>query len=151
MNWELIQESWPVLVAAVPDTVALAFSSLAIGFVCATAIALMRLSGKRALWGFAYGYVYIFRSTPLLVQIFLIYYGSGQFRPFLEDIGLWTFFREPWFCAILALTLNTARICRYPKFSQIAYQISRARFSQEGYRRNEISSSRTAAMDRNIP
>ena len=55
MNWELIQESWPVLVAAVPDTVALAFSSLALSFVCATAIALMRLSGKRALWGFAYG------------------------------------------------------------------------------------------------
>ena len=55
----------------------------------------------------AYGFVYIFRSTPLLVQIFLIYYGSGQFVPFLKELGLWTFFRDPWFCAILALTLNT--------------------------------------------
>jgi len=108
MDWELVQESWPILVSAVPDTVALAISSLLIGFVFGTGISVMRLSGKRLFWGLAYGYVYVFRSTPLLVQIFLIYYGSGQFRPFLEDIGLWTFFREPWFCAILALTLNTA-------------------------------------------
>jgi octopine/nopaline transport system permease protein len=41
------------------------------------------------------------------VQIFLIYYGSGQFRPFLQDLGLWVFFRDAWFCAVLALTLNT--------------------------------------------
>lgn len=49
-----------------------------------------------------------FRGTPLLVQIFLIYYGSGQFRDELEFLGLWTFFRSPWFCVLLAFTLNTA-------------------------------------------
>jgi len=43
-----------------------------------------------------------------LVQIFLIYYGLGQFRPSLQVLGLWTFFREPFWCAILALTLNTS-------------------------------------------
>jgi len=107
MDWELIQESWPVLVAAIPETIMLVISSLALGFVLATLIAVLRLSTNRACWAFAYGYVYIFRSTPLLVQIFLIYYGSGQFRPFFEDIGLWYFLRESWFCAILALTLNT--------------------------------------------
>ena len=48
------------------------------------------------------------RGTPLLAQIFLIYYGSGQFRDQLAAISLWTFFREPWFCALLTLTLNTA-------------------------------------------
>jgi octopine/nopaline transport system permease protein len=107
LDWELIQESWPVLVAAIPDTVLLAVSSLGIGFVLATVIAVMRLAKNRAAWAFAYGYVYVFRSTPLLVQIFLIYYGTGQFRPFFEGLGLWFFLREPWFCAILALTLNT--------------------------------------------
>ncbi len=107
MDWELIQESWPVLVAAIPDTVLLAVSSLGIGFVLATVIAVMRLAKNRTAWAFAYGYVYVFRSTPLLVQIFLIYYGTGQFRPFFEGLGLWYFLREPWFCAILALTLNT--------------------------------------------
>jgi octopine/nopaline transport system permease protein len=107
MNWELIERTWPVLVGAIPETVTLAVSSLAIGFVLAVVIAVMRLSKNRIAWAFAYGYVYVFRSTPLLVQIFLIYYGSGQFRPFFQDMGLWYFLREPWFCAILALTLNT--------------------------------------------
>ena len=108
MNWHLIQESWPILVGAIPKTVLLASSALVIGFALAVAIALMRLSANKPMWGFAYGYVYVFRSTPLLVQLFLIYYGSGQYRVFLENIGLWVAFREPWFCAILALTLNTA-------------------------------------------
>jgi octopine/nopaline transport system permease protein len=107
MDWELIAETWPVLRDAIPVTMMLAVSSLAIGFVLAIGIAVMRLSKNRAVWAFAYGFVYVFRSTPLLVQIFLIYYGSGQFRSFFEDLGLWYFLREPWFCAILALTLNT--------------------------------------------
>lgn len=107
MNWELIQETWPILVAAMPETILLAASSLAMGFVLAIGVAVMRLSKNRVAWLFAYGFVYVFRSTPLLVQIFLIYYGSGQFRPFFEGLGLWYFLKEPWFCAILALTLNT--------------------------------------------
>jgi octopine/nopaline transport system permease protein len=48
----------------------------------------------------------VFRGTPLLVQIFLIYYGLGQFEA-IRDSFLWTFFREPFWCAILAYTLNT--------------------------------------------
>ncbi|NIP90721.1 MAG: ABC transporter permease subunit, partial [Gammaproteobacteria bacterium] len=74
-------------------------SSLALGFLLAMVIAQMRLSKSIVLSKIAYGYVYVFRSTPLLVQIFLIYYGSGQFREPLEQIGLWYFLREPWFCA----------------------------------------------------
>ena len=108
MDFELMQESWPQLVGAIPETLILAGSSLGIGIFLAVFIALARLSSNRIVSDLAYGFVYIFRSTPLLVQIFLIYYGSGQFKNSLEGIGLWTFFREPWFCAILALTLNTA-------------------------------------------
>ena len=52
--------------------------------------------------------MFVFRGTPLLVQIFLIYYGLGQFRPALQEFGLWTFLREPYWCALAALTLNTA-------------------------------------------
>ncbi len=107
MDWEFFEETFPVLLGGVQETVLLAVSSLSLGFVLAVGIAVLRLSKNRACWAFAYGYVYIFRSTPLLVQIFLIYYGSGQFRTFFEDIGLWIFLREPWFCAIMALTLNT--------------------------------------------
>lgn len=107
MDFELIAESFPKLLGAVDETLILALSSLAIGFALAVLIALASLSRWKLLSGFATGYVYIFRSTPLLVQIFLIYYGSGQFRGVLEDLGLWVLFRDSWFCAVLALTLNT--------------------------------------------
>ena len=50
----------------------------------------------------------VFRGTPLLIQIFLVYYGFGQFRPELQAVGLWWLLREPYWCAIFALTLNTA-------------------------------------------
>jgi polar amino acid transport system permease protein len=66
------------------------------------------MSKNRILSSIAYAYVYFFRGTPLLAQTFLIYYGLGTFRPQLEMLGLWAFFREAWYCAVLAFTLNTA-------------------------------------------
>ena len=108
MDFELMAETLPKLLSGVPVTLTLVVSSLILGFVFAVILALMRLSKNLLMSNLAYGYVYVFRSTPLLVQIFLIYYGSGQFRDFLESVGLWYFLREPYFCAILALTMNTA-------------------------------------------
>ena len=108
MDFELLQEAFPRIIAGLDETLLLAGSALLIGFFLAVPVALMCLSKSILLRGIANGYVYIFRSTPLLVQIFLIYYGSGQFRAELQDIGLWSFFRESWFCAIFAFTLNTA-------------------------------------------
>lgn len=49
-----------------------------------------------------------FRGSPLLAQLFLLYYGMGAFRGFWQSINLWWFFRDPWWCALLAFTLNTA-------------------------------------------
>lgn len=108
MDLEIMADAFPALIEGVPTTLILVASSLALGFVFALLLAQMRLSSKLLLPQIAYAYVYVFRSTPLLVQIFLIYYGSGQFRESLESIGLWYFLREPYFCAIMALTLNTA-------------------------------------------
>ncbi|WP_349963200.1 ABC transporter permease [Rhizobium sp. ZPR3] len=108
MDFELMREAFPKLIAAVPTSLTLATISLCLGFALAVPLALMRVSKNRSLSAIAYGYVYVIRSTPLLVQMFLIYYGSGQFRGFFEAVGLWTFFRDAWFCAILALTLSTA-------------------------------------------
>ena len=107
MDFELIAEAFPKLIGGIDETLILAGSSLVIGFILAVPIALMNLSRHAILRSIATGYVYIFRSTPLLVQIFLIYYGSGQFRGAFEAVGLWTLFRESWFCAIFAFTLNT--------------------------------------------
>lgn len=107
MDLAAIARYAPELASGLPLTLLLVGQSLFLGFGLAMVLALMRLSDSRLLSGFAYGFVYVFRGTPLLVQIFLIYYGSGQFRPFLQDLGLWVFFRDAWFCAVLALTLNT--------------------------------------------
>jgi octopine/nopaline transport system permease protein len=91
----------------VPLTLQLAALSTALGGLIALALAAMRVSGIAALDAVARLYVFVFRGTPLLVQIFLIYYGLGQFRGIRTSL-LWPFLREPYWCAILALTLNTA-------------------------------------------
>jgi octopine/nopaline transport system permease protein len=106
VNLALMWESLPKLLGGLVLTLELVTLSLLLGIVVAIAIALMRLSSSRLASGFAYGYAFVFRGTPLLVQIFLIYYGLGQFEA-VRDSFLWAFFREPFWCAILALTLNT--------------------------------------------
>jgi len=108
MDLAFMAETFVQLLQGLPLTLNLAFTSVALGAVFAMMFALMRMSGLAALDWVARTYVFVFRGTPLLVQIFLIYYGLGQFRPTLQEWGLWTFFREPYWCAILALTLNTA-------------------------------------------
>jgi polar amino acid transport system permease protein len=89
-------------------TLTLVGISIALGAILSLPIAFARMSKNRVLNAIAYAYVYIFRSTPLLAQLFLIYYGLGSFRPQLEAVGLWWFFREAWYCGLFSLTINTA-------------------------------------------
>lgn len=105
---EIILESLPRLLDGALLTVEITALSVAIGLAMAVPLALLRVSRNPLLWAPAYTYILYFRGTPLLVQIFLIYYGSGQFHDELEELGLWLFFREAYFCAVLSLTLNTA-------------------------------------------
>ncbi len=100
------QNTWELVANGLPWTLTLAASSLALGFVLAVGLALLRLSSWRPVSLAAYSYVYFFRSTPLLVQIFLVYYGLGQFEAVRDSI-FWPILREAHWCAILALTLNT--------------------------------------------
>ncbi len=79
-----------------------------LGAVLGLGIALMRLSRNRIVAGIAFAYVYFFRGTPLLAQLFVLYYGAGQFRDTLEPLGLWTILRDAWNCALITFTLNTA-------------------------------------------
>jgi octopine/nopaline transport system permease protein len=95
------------LLGGVPLLLQLAAFSILAGALLAVLLALMRLSGNPLLDWPARGYVFVFRGTPLLVQIFLIYYGLGQF-PEIRDSFAWPFLRQPYWCAMLALTLNTA-------------------------------------------
>jgi polar amino acid transport system permease protein len=89
-------------------TLTLVAISTVLGAILSIPLVYARMSRNRLLSAPAYGYVYFFRGTPLLAQTFLIYYGLGSFRPQLEMLGLWPFFREAWYCAILAFSLNTA-------------------------------------------
>ena len=106
MNWQLMWDSLPRMLGGLSLTLQLIVGSLALGALVAFAVALLRLSGNRVVEKLAAAYVFVFRGTPLLVQIFLVYYGLGQFE-FIRDSFLWPFLREPYWCAILALTLNT--------------------------------------------
>ncbi|NLS05069.1 ABC transporter permease [Rhizobium sp. P32RR-XVIII] len=89
-------------------TIILVSVSVVCGAVLSLPLALARMSENRVLSTLAYCYVYIFRGTPLLAQLFLIYYGLGGFRPQLEAVGLWWFFRDAWYCGLFAMTINTA-------------------------------------------
>lgn len=105
---ELIQLAAPVLLRGLWMTLALTIISVAIGFNLGLGLAILRGSDNRWLSGFARYYSITFRGTPLLVQIFLIYYGLGQIK-FIHDVpALWWVISEGSRCAVLALALNTA-------------------------------------------
>ena len=107
-NVGLLQEhGWRLLggVAVTAKVVALSFS---LGFVLAYPLCLARMSGTALLRAPALAYVTAFRGTPLLCQLYLIYYGAGEMRPWLTSVGLWWFFRDAFYCCIFAFTLNTA-------------------------------------------
>ena len=109
MNFELMIETFPKLLSGLNLTIQLVTISLFLGFCLAIGLALLRLSNNTFLSFFAKTYVFYFRGTPLLVQIFLIYYGIAQFEIIRESF-VWSFFKEAYWCGILALTLNT---CAY--------------------------------------
>jgi polar amino acid transport system permease protein len=105
---EFVGRYGPRMLAGLWTTLSIVGISIVLGALLSIPITAARLSDNRLIGAFAYVYVYFFRGTPLLAQVFLIYYGAGQFRSVLEDIGLWWFFREAIYCAIFAFTLNTA-------------------------------------------
>ncbi|NTF72667.1 ABC transporter permease [Rhizobium rhizogenes] len=108
MSPQFIWETFLTLLTGVPVTLKLTAISVLIGMVLALALAVLRLSQFRPARYVVAAYVFAFRGSPMLIQIFLIYYGLGQFRSTLQDLHLWYLFRDPYFCVMLALSLNTA-------------------------------------------
>jgi octopine/nopaline transport system permease protein len=107
MDISFLFHSFVTLLGGVPLLLQLMSISVSAGALLAVLLAFARLSDVRPLQWFAAGYAFVFRGTPLLVQIFLIYYGLSQF-PEIRQSFLWVFLRQPYWCAILALTLNTS-------------------------------------------
>ena len=82
--------------------------SCSIGFALSYPLARARMSSNPILRWLAACYVAYFRGTPLLCQLYLVYYGAGQMRPWLSSVGLWGFFRDGLVCCVLAFCLITA-------------------------------------------
>ena len=106
MDLELMIVSLPKLLGATAITLKLLSVSLIIGLFIGLVFAILRLNKNILINKFAYGYSYIFRGTPLLVQIFIIYFGLGQIE-YLRTTFLWVILKEPYWCAIIAFALNT--------------------------------------------
>ena len=106
MDFELMINSFPKLLNATVITLKLLSASLFFGLFIGLLFAVLRMNKNPILNRFSYGYSYVFRGTPLLVQIFIIYYGLGQIEYFRSTV-LWVIFKEPYWCAIIAFALNT--------------------------------------------
>ena len=101
----LIGASLPKIATGVVLTLKLLVVSLLFGTALGIGAALMRISGSRLLAWPSFAYSYVFRGTPMLVQLFIIYYGLSQFEGLRNSI-LWPILREPFWCAVIALSLN---------------------------------------------
>ncbi len=106
MDFDLIINSFPKLLFASITTLKLLSVSLFIGLFIGLFFAILRIKNNIILGKIAYGYSYTFRGTPLLVQIFIIYYGFGQVE-FIRESFLWAVLKEPYWCAVIAFALNT--------------------------------------------
>ncbi|CAK7256492.1 MULTISPECIES: ABC transporter permease [unclassified Shinella] len=98
----------PSYLSGLGVTLLLVGLSVVLGGLISLPLAFARMSKNPVFSWLAYGYVYFFRGTPLLTQLFLVYYGLGSFSAELKAWGLWWFFRDAWNCALLTFTLNTA-------------------------------------------
>ena len=106
MDLDLILNSFPKLLSASIITLKLLSISLMIGMFIGLFFAILRIKNNIIFGKIAYVYSYIFRGTPLLVQIFIIYYGFGQVE-FIRESFLWIILKEPYWCAVIAFALNT--------------------------------------------
>jgi octopine/nopaline transport system permease protein len=107
MDFAFLAETMGTLLKALPMTLALFSLSVTLGCLLALLIVWMRVGGNRYLSAFAKAYIFIFRGSPLLIQMFLVFYGLAQFS-FIRNGPLWPLLREPFVCAVLSLALCTA-------------------------------------------
>jgi polar amino acid transport system permease protein len=105
-DFSLIASSLPKILQGLGLTLNLLAVSTLFGLILAVGILLMRLSRRTWLSWPAKAYIYFFRGTPLLVQLFVIYHGLPQFG-FIRQSVLWPILREPYWCSVIALSLNT--------------------------------------------
>lgn len=107
MNWEVIIKWLPRLMQGATLTLELVAIAVLAGLILAIPLGIARTSKKWYISGLPYAYIFFFRGTPLLVQLFLVYYGLAQFDAVRES-SLWPYLRSPFWCAAVTMTLHTA-------------------------------------------
>jgi len=107
MDWDFVARTFWRLMGALPLTLEVWFLSVVLGAVVAGGVTYMRVSGSKPLALLARAYVAVFRGTPLLIQLFIVYYGLASL-PSVRHSLVWPVLREPFNCGVLALGLCTA-------------------------------------------
>ncbi len=107
-DFDLLKENGWRLLAGLKMTPQVMAVSCSLGFLLAYPLCMARMSRNWILSSATLCFVTFFRGTPLLCQLYLVYYGAGEIRPFLTDYGVWWFFQDAYFCCIFTFTLNTA-------------------------------------------
>ena len=107
MDWKIVTDSLPQYAAGIRVTLVLLAISLLASFVLSVPLAVARVSDKLWLSRPVWLFTYVLRGTPLLVQLFILYHGLAQFEA-VRASAAWVLFKNAWFCAWLAFTLNSA-------------------------------------------
>ena len=107
MDFSIIIENLPLFFKGFYLTVQLLLISLLLGFIIALPLSLAATASNSVIRISAKSYIYVFRGTPLLIQLFIIYYGMAQFD-WIRESALWVLFKQAYWCAVIAFALNTA-------------------------------------------
>ncbi|PYF07489.1 amino acid ABC transporter membrane protein 2 (PAAT family) [Rhodobacter viridis] len=134
---ESLSTNLPKLLDGAETTLILTGLGAALAAVFSPGLALIRLFGPTPAKMLLRAYISFVRGTPLLAQLFLVFYGSGQFRAELTGLGLWSFFRDPFNCAVLVFVINSC-----------AYQTEILRGGIEAVPPGEIEAARAIGMTR---
>ncbi|QKZ02603.1 MULTISPECIES: ABC transporter permease [Pseudomonas] len=136
MNWEVIFKWLPRLTQGATVTLELVAIAVLAGLILAIPLGIARSSRKWYVSAVPYGYIFFFRGTPLLVQLFLVYYGAAQFDA-VRHSALWPYLRDPFWCAAATMTLHTA-----------AYIAEILRGAIQAIPKGEIEAARALGMSR---
>ena len=136
MNWEVIIKWLPKLTQGATVTLELVAIAVLAGLILAVPLGIARSSRKWYVSAVPYGYIFFFRGTPLLVQLFLVYYGAAQFDAVRHSF-LWPYLRDPFWCAAATMTLHTA-----------AYIAEILRGAIQAIPKGEIEAARALGMSR---
>ena len=110
MDFNSLLNQVPQLIGGISMTLGLMIFALVIGLLLAVILTIISYSKIKIIGAIIYLYTFIIRGSPLLVQIFLIYYGSGQFD-FIQSSFLWDILKHPFWCAVIGLSINSSGYC----------------------------------------